>query len=114
MRRVLVLDLKDDEGLIAEYEKWHRPGAVPAAVVASIRAAGIEGMEIFRTGNRLVMVMETAPGFDPAAKAAADAGDAEVRAWEALMGRFQQGLPWAAEGEKWVEAGRIFDLGEQP
>ena len=114
MRRVLLLDLKDDPELIARYEAWHAAGAVPAAVTASIRAADIRSMEIFRTGNRLAMVMETGPGFDPAAKAAADLANPDVVAWEELMSSFQQLLPWAGEGEKWLEAKRIFALHEQP
>ena len=114
MRRVLLLDLKDDPELIARYEAWHAAGAVPAAVTASIRAADIRSMEIFRTGNRLAMVMETGPNFDPAAKAAADAANPDVVAWEELMSSFQQPLPWAGDGEKWIEAKRIFALEEQP
>lgn len=113
-RHVLLIDLADDADAIARYEGWHRAGAVPAAVVASIRAAGIESMDIHRSGNRLVMVMETGPGFDPAAKAAADAADPDVAAWEALMDGFQRPLPWAAAGAKWTAAPRIFSLADQP
>lgn len=112
-RRVLVLDLKDDPELIARYEAHHRAGAVPEAVVRSIREAGIEEMEIFRSGNRLVMLLETAESFDPETKATADAANPDVRAWEELMDRFQQPLPWAPAGTKWVEADRIFALSDQ-
>jgi L-rhamnose mutarotase len=110
MRRLLLLDLKDDPALIAAYEDWHRPGRVPQPVLESIRAAGVTSMEIYRSGNRLAMVMETGPDFDPAAKAAADASDPDVVAWEALMSQFQQPLPWAEPGEKWLAAERIFTL----
>ena len=112
-RRVLILDLKDDAALIAAYEAHHAPGAVPEAIVRSIREAGIEAMDIYRSGNRLVMVMETAEHFDPAAKAAADAADPAVIAWEEAMDRYQQRLPWAPPGAKWIEATRIFALSEQ-
>ena len=114
MRRVLLLDLKHDPELIARYEAWHAAGAVPRPVVESIRAADIRSMEIYRSGNRLVLVMETGPDFDPAAKAEMDASNPDVVAWEALMSRFQQPLPWAGKGEKWLEAKRIFALGDQP
>jgi L-rhamnose mutarotase len=113
-RRCLILDLKDDPELIARYRAWHAPGAPPPPVIASIRASGIEEMEIFLSGNRLVMVMEVGPDFSPEAKAAADAADPDVRAWEDLMGAFQQPAPWAAPGEKWTSAERIFALSEQP
>ena len=112
-RRILILDLKDDAELIATYEAHHAPGAVPEAIVRSIREAGIEAMDIYRSGNRLVMVMETATHFDPVARAAADATDPAVVAWEEAMDRYQQRLPWAPAGAKWLEATRIFALSEQ-
>ncbi|WP_052134626.1 L-rhamnose mutarotase [Sphingomonas sp. 37zxx] len=109
-RHVLLLDLKDEAAAIARYEQAHRPGGVPASVVASIRTAGISDMRIYRCGNRLVMLMETDASFDPVAKAAADAANPDVQAWEALMDTLQQRLPFAAENEKWVAASPIFDL----
>jgi L-rhamnose mutarotase len=113
-RHVLILDLKDDPELIARYEAYHRPGGVPEAVLSSIRDAGIAEMEIHRSGNRLVMVMDTGEGFDPAAKAAADAASADVAAWEQLMDRYQQRLPWVPADVKWLEAERIFALSQHP
>ncbi len=114
MRQVRLLDLKDGSEMIARYEAWHAAGAVPKPVIESIRGAGIESMEIYRSGNRLVMVMETGPAFDPSAHEAADASNPDVVAWEELMSQFQQPLPWAPEGQKWLEAKRIFSLDEQP
>ena len=113
MRHVLLLDLKDDPELIARYEAWHAAGAVPKPVIASIHGADITAMDIYRSGNRLVMVMETGPGFDPVAKSVGDAANPDVIAWEKLMDQFQQRLPWAGEGVKWVETNRIFSLDEQ-
>jgi L-rhamnose mutarotase len=113
-RHVLILDLKDDPELIARYEAYHRPGGVPEAVLSSIRDAGVAEMEIHRSGNRLVMLMETAAAFDPEAKAAADAADPAVVAWEALMDAYQQRLPWAPADVKWLEAERIFALSQHP
>jgi L-rhamnose mutarotase len=113
MRHMLILDLKDDPELIARYEAWHAANAVPKPVIQSIRGADITAMDIYRSGNRLVMVMETGPNFDPAAKAGGDRTNPDVLAWEELMDQFQQRLPWAPEGVKWVEAQRIFSLDEQ-
>ncbi|HKZ09504.1 MAG TPA: L-rhamnose mutarotase [Rhodanobacteraceae bacterium] len=112
MRLYYALDLKDDPALIAEYECWHRPENIWPEVVDSIRAAGIRDLEIFRAGDRLVMAMEVPEDFSPDAKAAADAGNPRVQAWEALMWKFQQPLPFAEPGEKWVPMMRMFSLAE--
>jgi len=114
MRHVLFLDLQDDPDLIAAYREWHRPGGPPAAVTRAIRAGGVVALDIWQAGDRLVMLMETTADFDPVANAARDAADPEVRAWEVLMDRFQRRLPFAAEGEKWVEAEQIYSLNDQP
>ena len=114
VRHVLALDLKDDPGLIESYRRWHRPGGPPPAIARSIREAGITGLEIFLTGNRLVMILDAEKGFSLAAKGERDAVDSEVQAWESMMWRFQQALPWAASGQKWVEMERIYDLADHP
>ncbi|MES1197111.1 MAG: L-rhamnose mutarotase [Pseudomonadota bacterium] len=107
-----MLDLKDDPELIARYRDWHAPGGPPPSVIASIRQAGIMEMRIFLTGNRLCMIAETTADFDAEARRHSDAGNAEVIEWEARMDAFQQRLPWAKPGEKWVEAEPIFLLSD--
>jgi L-rhamnose mutarotase len=111
-RLVYALDLRNDPKLIAEYEHWHQAGEIWPEIVQSLRNAGIEQAEIYRTGNRLMLVLDVAPEFDAAAKAAADAADARVQAWETLMWSYQQALPWAAAGQKWVPMQRIFSLAD--
>jgi L-rhamnose mutarotase len=112
-RYCFALDLADDPELIARYKDWHKPGGIPAAVTSAILAAGIRTMEIWLTGARMFMIMDVDRDFDPAAKAAADAADPDVQAWENLMWEFQRPLPWSAPEEKWVAMDRIFDLSEQ-
>jgi len=106
----LALDLKDDPQLIAEYERWHQTENGWPEIRKSILDADITDMQIYRTGNRLFMVMETGDGFDPVNKAKLDAQNATVLEWEELMSKFQQPLPWAADGEKWVLMDKIFQL----
>jgi len=112
-RHILLLDLVDEADAIARYEAWHAAGAVPRAVIASIREAGITAMDIYRTGTRLVMVMETDESFDVARKAADDRANPAVIAWETQMNTVQRPLPWASPDAKWTEAPRIFSLSEQ-
>ncbi|MDP4260974.1 MAG: L-rhamnose mutarotase [Bacteroidota bacterium] len=106
-RYCLALDLKDDAVLIAEYEDYHRK--VWPEILQSIRDAGIEQMEIYRTGNRLFMIMETNDNFNFAKKAKADAANNKVQQWEDLMWKYQQALPGAKPGEKWILMDKIFE-----
>jgi L-rhamnose mutarotase len=107
-RYCLALDLKGDPDLIAEYERHHE--RVWPEITRSIRDAGIEDMEIYRIGNRLFMVMEVSEEFSFETKAAADRADPRVQEWEALMWKYQQPLPMAKPGEKWLLMERIFKL----
>jgi L-rhamnose mutarotase len=108
MRRYcLALDLKDDAALIAEYEEHHRK--VWPEILQSIKDAGIGQMEIYRAGNRLFMIMETSDSFKFENKAKADAGNEKVQQWEELMWKYQQALPTARPGEKWVLMEKIFE-----
>lgn len=107
-RYCLALDLKNDEALIAEYEAYHRD--VWPAILESIRAAGIEQMEIHRVNNRLFMIMEVNDDFSFEKKAAVDASNEKVQQWEELMWKYQQALPLSKPGEKWMLMQKIFSL----
>lgn len=109
-RYCLALDLIDDPSLISEYEYWHKTENGWPEVKKSILDGGILTMEIYRTGNRLFMIMETSSSFDFEQKAAMDAANVKVQEWEHFMWKFQQPLPWAKEGEKWILMNKIFQL----
>ncbi len=104
----LALDLKNDDKLIAEYEAYHQ--AVWPEILESITSSGIESMKIFRTGNRLFMIINASDSFSFEEKGKADASNPKVQDWEILMDTFQQRLPWAKAGEKWVLMEEIFSL----
>ena len=107
-RFCLALDLKDDPELIAEYEEYHRN--VWPEILQSIKAAGIQQMEIYRVNNRLFMVVETNDDFSFERKAAMDAANSKVQEWENLMWNYQQALPGSKPGEKWKLAEKVFSL----
>lgn len=107
---VLALDLINDPALIAEYEHWHQDEHCWPEIKKSILDAQVINLEIYRTGNRLMMIMETTDDFDGAKKAEMDAKNPKVQDWEQLMWKFQKPLPWAKEGEKWVLMDKIFQL----
>ena len=106
----LALDLKDDAEAIAAYERYHRADHFWPEIADSIRQAGVRDLEIYRTGNRLLMVMTVSPSFSFEKKAALDAGNRKVQEWESLMERFQQRLPWTGKDGKWERMDRIFSL----
>lgn len=109
----LAVDLVDDAELIAEYMEWHKPGGVWPEITASIKDAGVTDMEIYRIGNRMFMIMETTDDFTFEKKAAMDAANPKVQEWENLMWKFQQSMPFAKNGEKWMLLDKIFSLQEQ-
>ncbi len=107
-RYCLALDLVDDPAMIAEYEKYHE-ASWPENLKA-IKAAGIEVMEIYRTGNRMFMIMETKDDFSFEKKSEMDKTNPKVQEWEQLMWNYQQALPHAKPGEKWMVMNKIFEL----
>jgi len=111
-RYCLTLDLKSDPRLIADYKRYHEN--VWPEVEDSIRDAGIVDMEIYLLGVRLFMIIEAGDDFSLEEKAAADRADPKVREWESLMAKFQQPLPQAEPGEKWLPMERIFKLRPEP
>jgi L-rhamnose mutarotase len=107
-RYCLAVDLVDDPAKIREYEDLHR--AVWPEILDSIKLSGILDMQIYRTGNRLCMVMETEDDFNFERKALSDRDNPDVQRWEEFMWDFQQPLSWAEPGQKWVLMEQIFQL----
>ncbi len=110
-RHCLTLDLKNDEAAIAEYKRYHVK--IWPEVKKSLFDAGILDMEIYLLGTRMFMIMDVNDEFSLSAKAAADAANTQVQEWEAIMAGFQQPLPQARPGQRWVPMERVFSLAEQ-
>jgi L-rhamnose mutarotase len=107
-RYCLTLDLYDDPQLIQGYEEWH--SKVWPEIINSIQVAGILDMQIYRVSNRLFMIMDVNDLFSFEAKEKADQENKKVQEWETLMWQYQQPLPFAKPGEKWVIMNKIFSL----
>jgi L-rhamnose mutarotase len=108
-RYCLTLDLKDDPELIREYRRHHE--SVWPAVKDAMREAGILDLELYLFDTRLMMILEVDDRFSFEAKSRIDRDNPQVQEWEQLMWNFQQPLPGAKPGEKWLLMERIYKLG---
>jgi L-rhamnose mutarotase len=107
-RYCLTLDLKNDHELIAEYRRYHE--RIWPEITKSIRDSGVEDMEIYLLGTRMFMIMDVSEDFSFSAKVEADRSNPKVREWERLMWKFQEPLPQAKPGEKWLLMEQVFKL----
>ncbi len=111
-RTCKTLLLEDDPHLIEAYKKVHAPGAAWPEITSGMREVGILDMEIYITGNRLFMIMDTVPGFDHDSAMAELAKKPRQSEWEAYVSKFQQTSSEASADEKWQLMERIYKLGE--
>ncbi len=107
-RYCLALDLQEDEKKISAYDDYHKK--VWPEIKDSMKDVGILDMEIYRTGNRLFMILKVSAEFSFVKKAALDGANPKVQEWETLMSQFQKPLSWSKPGEKWLLMERIFKL----
>lgn len=105
-RYCFTIDLVDDENKILEYEGHHQ--RVWPEVEASFKRAGIETLELYRTGNRLFMLFDTDESFSLEDKAQIDATDPVVVKWEKLMSSYQQAIPGSTN--KWTILEKIYSF----
>jgi L-rhamnose mutarotase len=109
-RYCLALDIQDNPAAIAAYDEYHKK--VWPEIKESISTAGIRNMDIYRTGNRLFMVMEVEENFSFEKKAAMDRANPKVKEWEDLMWTFLQPLPHTGGKRNWILMERVFSLRE--
>ena len=108
-----MLELRDNPELIAEYRRRHGRGNVWPEILEGIREVGILEMEIYITGTRLFMIVETPLDFDWDAAMARLATLPRQQEWEDYMSIFQQAEPGASSAEKWNPMERMFHLYDQ-
>lgn len=104
----LALDLRNDAQAIKDYDEYHKN--VWPEIKESLKEADILDMEIYRTGNRLFMILKVSPEFSFDKKKLLDEANSKVQEWETLMSRFQSSLPGSKPGEKWLLMERVFKL----
>lgn len=105
---VLALDLINDAQLIKEYDEYHKN--IWPEIHQSILDVGVVNMEIYRFENRLFMLMEVDDSFSFERQGQMNNNNPKVQEWEELMWKYQQAIPGAKPGEKWVVMNKIFQL----
>lgn len=104
------MDLNNRPDLVEAYELAHTRGNTPAAVLRAQRGHGITELEIYRAGDRLVMIMEVTDDYDPVSLDAESGRSAEIAAWHKRMDEFQR-APFA-DRLAWPEAQLVFRQSE--
>lgn len=108
-RYVLTVNLKDDPAVVELYKRHHRE--VWPEVQASLGRVGVEQMDIYLLGRRLVMVVEMRDGRDYRTAFGAHAASSQrVAEWERLMQSLQEPPAEARAGEWWAAMEPVFHL----
>jgi L-rhamnose mutarotase len=109
---VFTINLKDDPKVVEAYQAYHRE--VWPEVQQSLRRFGVERMDIYLLGRRLVMVVDMREGVDYRdAFRLHSASSPRVAQWEQLMTSFQEPVPEAAPGEWWAAMEPVFQLEQE-
>ncbi len=109
-RYCLTLDLKEEPALIEKYKWHHAPENQWPEINQTIRKTGVEAMQIYLQGTRMFMIMEVSDDFSFERMDEIYRQTPRTLEWEELMWGFQQAVPGAKPGEKWILMEKIFDL----
>lgn len=105
-----VLNLCDDEELIAAYKKCHSEACVWDEVLQNIHEVGILEMEIYALGRQVFMIVETNLDFEWDKAMEKFATLPRQAEWEAHVAKLQGENPNLKSDEKWQLMDRIFHL----
>lgn len=105
-----ILDLYNDAELIERYKQTHTPENSWPEISAGIREVGVLNMEIYISGNRLFMVVDTAEDFEWDSAFGRLATMDRQAEWEEYMSQFQIVEPGSTSSDKWTQMARIFKL----
>jgi L-rhamnose mutarotase len=103
----MMVNLVNDSAAIAAYDEYHA-NAWPE-VIAANKPANIEGVKIYRLGNRLVMILTVPENWDGDKDNNYVKSSPKVKEWLDIMGKFQQPSPEAPAGtEGWAAMKLVF------
>lgn len=104
------LEISDNPGIIELYRKCHSRESHWKEIRDGIRSVGILEMELYISGNKVFMIVETGLDFDwesAMARLATLPGQAE---WESFVAALQGCDPNASSAQKWTLMDRMFYL----
>ena len=104
------LNLREDKELIAEYVKRHAEGEFWTEIGEQMRRVGILDMEIFISGSKLFMIVETPEDFDWDKAFGELSKMPKQIEWEEYMSIFQDCGEGLSSTEKWQLMDRIFHI----
>ncbi|MFC2124768.1 L-rhamnose mutarotase [Bacteroidota bacterium] len=106
------LKLTEEDELLQEYLKYHKPGGVWPEIIRGIREIGVLDQEIYLKDYKLFLILETVPGFKHEEAMGILADKPRQAEWESLMSRYQEADPEQSAGKKWLMCERIFRLSD--
>ncbi len=109
-RFVQTMELKNDSELIKEYRKAHDKEHFWKEIEEGIKQVGILEMEIYISGNRLVMIVDAPLDFDWNKAMETLATLPRQEEWEKHVAAFQQCATDATSDQKWQMMERMFYL----
>lgn len=104
------LDLRDNADLVAEYRRRHSKGAVWPEILEGIRSVGILEMEIYISGTRLFMIVETPLDFDWDSAMARLSTLPRQQEWETYMSALQKAEAGMTSAQKWRLMEKMFSI----
>lgn len=104
------LEISSDPELIKLYKECHSESHIWKEIPDGIREAGILEMEMYLTGNKVVMIVETDLDFEWDSAMARLSTLPRQAEWEAFVSRLQGCDPKATSSQKWTLMERIFHL----
>jgi L-rhamnose mutarotase len=99
--------------LIEKYKEVHAKENVWPEISQGMKDVGILDMEIYISGNRLFMIMDTEVDFDHDRAMKELANKPRQKEWEAYVSSFQRTNEGATADEKWELMERIYKLDQK-
>lgn len=104
------MELKSDPELIKKYILAHDEQHFRPEILEGMHEVGILEMEVYITGNRIVMIVDAAEDFDWDTAMSRLATLPGQQDWEEYVAQFQQCDASATSDQKWQMMQRIFHI----